>query len=138
MGDTSPIKVDVRVLSATNLDLQVAVQSGAFREDLYYRLNVVHLRLPPLRERRSDIPLLVAHFIKEQNKRFGTHVKGFSREAMEAMMQYDWPGNIRQLSNVVQAAMAIDSSDYIGLDVLAQTHRAATEKRPLAGEISAN
>ena len=120
VGDTTPMKVDVRVLSATNLDLQVAVQTGAFREDLYYRLNVVHLRLPPLRERRSDIPLLVAHFIKEQNKRFGTHVKGFSREAMEAMIQYGWPGNIRQLGNVVQAAMAIDNSDYIGLDVLAQ------------------
>jgi DNA-binding NtrC family response regulator len=120
VGETTPIKVDVRVLSATNLDLQVAVQSGAFREDLYYRLNVVHLRLPPLRERRSDIPLLVAHFVKEQNKRFGTHVKGFNREAMEAMVQYDWPGNIRQLSNVVQAAMAIDNSDYIGPAVVTQ------------------
>lgn len=120
VGETTPIKVDVRVLSATNLDLQAAVQSGAFREDLYYRLNVVHLRLPPLRERRSDIPLLVAHFVKEQNKRFGTHVKGFNREAMEAMIQYDWPGNIRQLSNVVQAAMAIDNSDYIGPAVLTQ------------------
>lgn len=120
VGDTTPLKVDVRVLSATNLDLQAAVQSGSFREDLYYRLNVVHLRLPPLRERHSDIPLLVAHFIKEQNKRFGTQVKGFSRAAMEAMVGYDWPGNIRQLSNVVQAAMAIDCSDYIGLDVVAQ------------------
>jgi DNA-binding NtrC family response regulator len=123
VGDTTPVKVDVRVLSATNLDLQVAVQSGAFREDLFYRLNVVHLRLPPLRERRSDIPLLVAHFVKEQNKRFGTHVKGFSREAMEAMVRYDWPGNIRQLSNVVQAAMAIDNSDYIGSEVLAELIR---------------
>ncbi|MCU0808567.1 MAG: sigma-54 dependent transcriptional regulator [Candidatus Contendobacter sp.] len=120
VGETTPMKVDVRVLSATNLDLQVAVQSGAFREDLYYRLNVVHLRLPPLRERRSDIPLLVAHFVKEQNKRFGTHVKGFNREAMEAMVQYDWPGNIRQLSNVVQAAMAIDNSDYIGPAIVTQ------------------
>jgi DNA-binding NtrC family response regulator len=123
VGDTTPVKVDVRVLSATNLDLQVAVQSGAFREDLFYRLNVVHLRLPPLRERRSDIPLLVAHFVKEQNKRFGTHVKGFSREAMEAIVRYDWPGNIRQLSNVVQAAMAIDNSDYIGSEVLAELIR---------------
>ncbi|MDS4071083.1 MAG: sigma-54 dependent transcriptional regulator [Candidatus Competibacter sp.] len=120
VGDTSPIKVNVRVLSATNLDLQAAVQSGVFREDLYYRLNVVHLRLPPLRSRRSDIPLLVAHFVKEQNKYFGTHVKGFTRGAMEALVRHEWPGNIRQLRNVVQAAMAIDSSDYIGLEVLAQ------------------
>ena len=135
VGETTPIRVDVRVLSATNLDLQVAVQSGAFREDLYYRLNVVHLRLPPLRERRSDIPLLVAHFVKEQNKRFGTHVKGFSRKAMEAMIQYDWPGNIRQLSNVVQAAMAIDNSDYIGLEVLAQLIGPPDQSATLARDI---
>ena len=89
VGDTTPIKVDVRVLSATNVNLQNAVQNGSFREDLFYRLNVVQLRLPPLRERQSDLPLLVAHFVKEQNKRFETQVKGFSREAIEAMMDYD-------------------------------------------------
>ena len=131
VGDTTPIKVVVRVLSATNVNLQNAVQNGSFREDLFYRLNVVQLRLPPLRERQSDIPLLVAHFVKEQNKRFETQVKGFSREAIEAMMDYDWPGNIRQLSNVVQAAMAIDSSDYIGLEVVAQLID-LPEKQPLA------
>ena len=136
VGDTSPIKVDVRVLSATNLDLPAAVQSGAFREDLYYRLNVVHLRLPPLRQRRSDIPLLVAHFIKEQNQRFGTQVKSFTRAAMEALMQYDWPGNIRQLSNVIQAAMAIDSGDYLSLDVLEQLIELPKKTVPLTGEIS--
>ncbi len=136
VGDTSAIKVDVRVLSATNLDLPAAVQSGAFREDLYYRLNVVHLRLPPLRQRRSDIPLLVAHFIKEQNQRFGTQVKSFTRAAMEALMQYDWPGNIRQLSNVIQAAMAIDSGDYLSLDVLEQLIELPKKTVPLTGEIS--
>ncbi len=135
VGDTTPAKVDVRVLSATNLDLQAAVQSGAFREDLYYRLNVVHLRLPPLRERRSDIPLLVAHFIREQNKRFGTNVKGFSREAMEAMIQHDWPGNIRQLGNVVQATLAVDNSDYIGIKVLAQFLNLPRKNAAFAGDI---
>ncbi len=122
VGDTTPIKVDVRILSATNLDLPAAVQEGDFREDLYYRLNVVHLRLPSIRERRSDIPLLVAHFVNEQNQRFNTEVRGFTREAMEAMLHYDWPGNVRQISNVVQAAMAIDydNRQYIGIDVLAQ------------------
>lgn len=122
VGDTTPVKVDVRILSATNLDLPAAVQEGDFREDLYYRLNVVHLRLPAIRERRSDIPLLVAHFISEQNQCFNTDLKGFTREAMEAMLNHDWPGNVRQISNVVQAAMAIDHDNrhYIGIDVLAQ------------------
>jgi len=120
VGDATPSKVDVRVLSATNLDLQAAVQAGSFREDLYYRLNVVNVRLPPLRERRSDIPLLVAHLVKEQNEQFGTQVKGFTREAMEALYRFHWPGNIRQLRNVIQAAMAIDNSDRMGLEILAQ------------------
>jgi DNA-binding NtrC family response regulator len=121
VGDTTPIRVNVRILSATNLDLQTAVEEGDFREDLYYRLNVVHLRLPSVRERRSDIPMLIAHFVNEQNRRFNTAVKGFAPEAMEAMLHYDWPGNIRQISNVVQAAMAIDSDNthYIGREVLA-------------------
>ncbi len=136
VGDTSPIKVDVRVLSATNLDLPVAVQSGAFREDLYYRLNVVHLRLPSLRQRRSDIPLLIAHFIKEQNQRFGTQVKGLTREAMEAMAQYDWPGNVRQLSNIIQAAMAIDGSDYLSLAVLAQLVEFPQKTATFTAEVS--
>lgn len=122
VGDTTPIKVDVRILSATNLDLPTAVKEGDFREDLYYRLNVVHLRLPSIRERRSDIPLLIAYFVNEQNQRFNTEVKGFTREAMEAMLNHDWPGNVRQISNVVQAALAIDceNSHYIGIDVLAR------------------
>jgi DNA-binding NtrC family response regulator len=121
VGDTTPIRVNVRILSATNLDLQTAVEEGDFREDLYYRLNVVHLRLPSVRERRSDIPMLIAHFVNEQNRRFNTAVKGFAPEAMEAMLHYDWPGNVRQISNVVQAAMAIDSDNnhYIGREVLA-------------------
>ncbi len=120
VGDTRPRKVDVRVVSATNLDLHAAVQAGAFREDLYYRLNVVSLRLPPLRERRSDIPLLVAHFIKEQNARFGTQVKGFTPQALEAIGRFDWPGNVRQLSNIIQAAMAIESRETLGIEVLGQ------------------
>ncbi len=120
VGDTTPMRVDVRVISATNRDLQAAVQAGAFRDDLYYRLNVINLHLPPLREHRDDIPLLVAHFIGEQNRRFGIRIRGFTPEAMEALHQYDWQGNVRQLSNVIQAAMAIAGSDYIGLDILAQ------------------
>lgn len=120
LGDTSPTRVDVRVLSATNSDLKQAVKSGAFREDLYYRLNVVNIHLPPLRERRDDIPLLAAHFIHLQNQKFGTSVKGFDREAMQSLCDFDWPGNIRQLKNVIEACMAMEGHDYIARDTLIQ------------------
>lgn len=120
LGDTSPTRVDVRVLSATNSDLKQAVKNGAFREDLYYRLNVVNIHLPPLRERRDDIPLLAAHFIHLQNQKFGTSVKGFDKEAMQALCDFDWPGNIRQLKNVIEACMAMEGHDYIARDTLIQ------------------
>ena len=128
VGDTTPIKVNVRVISATNLDLQAAVADGSFREDLYYRLNVVNLRLPPLRDRRSDIPLLAAHFVRVQNERFGTQVRGFTPAAMEALCRFDWPGNVRQLSNVIQAIMAIDSGDYLGPEAVSQFIPVAAER----------
>jgi DNA-binding NtrC family response regulator len=120
IGDTTPTKVDVRILSATNSDLKLAVKNGGFREDLYYRLNVVNIHLPPLRERKADIPLLAAHFIALQNKKFGTTVKGLSPEAMEAALAYEWSGNIRQLKNVMEACLAMESGDYIGLPVISQ------------------
>jgi DNA-binding NtrC family response regulator len=120
LGDTTPTRVDVRVLSATNSDLKLAVKSGAFREDLYYRLNVVNIHLPALRERRDDIPLLAAHFIHLQNQKFGTSVKGFDKEAMQALCDFDWPGNIRQLKNVIEACMAMVGEDYICRETLAQ------------------
>lgn len=119
VGDTQPRRVDVRVLSATNADLQGAVQVGNFREDLFYRLNVINLHLPPLRERRSDIPLLIEHFVQQQNVRFGTQVKGFTQRAMDMLCQHEWQGNVRELSNLVQAALAIDSSEYIDCETLA-------------------
>jgi DNA-binding NtrC family response regulator len=118
IGETRPTKVDVRILSATNSDLLAAVKAGQFREDLYYRLNVVNLHLPPLRERRSDIPLLVAHFIREQNVKFGTQVKGLSAEALKAVTEFDWPGNIRQLCNVIEASMALETGTTLSLPVL--------------------
>ncbi len=120
LGDTTPTRVDVRVLSATNSDLKVAINNGAFREDLYYRLNVVNIHLPPLRERRSDIPLLAAHFITLQNQKFNTAIKGFDGEAMRVLCAFDWPGNIRQLKNVIEACMAMENGDYISRDTLAQ------------------
>ncbi|GFE58044.1 sigma-54 dependent transcriptional regulator [Geobacter sp. AOG1] len=120
LGDTTPTRVDVRILSATNSELKNAVKSGAFREDLYYRLNVVNIHLPPLRERRADIPLLAAHFITLQNKKFGTQVRGIAPDALEAFIQFDWPGNIRQLKNVVEASMALESGDYLSQPIIAQ------------------
>ncbi|WP_316348937.1 sigma-54 dependent transcriptional regulator [Desulfuromonas acetoxidans] len=120
IGDTKPIKVDVRVISATNADLQEEMDEGRYREDLFYRLNVVNIHLPPLRERTADLPLLAAHFIRQQNKKFGTSVQGLTPEAMQLLCAYDWPGNIRQMENVVEACMTLESADLISLSVLSQ------------------
>ena len=120
LGDTTPTRVDVRVLSATNSDLKEAIKSGAFREDLYYRLNVVNIHLPPLRERRSDIPLLAAHFITLQNQKFETAIKGFESDTMRILCACEWPGNIRQLKNVIEACMAMETGEYISQETLAQ------------------
>jgi DNA-binding NtrC family response regulator len=120
IGETKPTKVDVRILSATNSDLKAAVKSGEFREDLYYRLNVVNIHLPALRERQADIPLLAAHFVAEQNRKFGTQVKGLDHDALAVVMQYAWPGNIRQLKNVIEASLAMESDEYLALPVLGQ------------------
>ncbi len=120
IGDTKPTRVDVRIISATNSDLKATIKAGTFREDLYYRLNVLNIHLPPLRDRKVDIPLLVAHFISLQNRKFGTTVKGLSSEAMEQACNYPWPGNIRELKNVVEACLAMEDAEYIGLPVLSQ------------------
>ena len=120
IGDPTPIRVDVRVLTATNADIQGEIKSGAFREDLYYRLNVVNIHLPPLRERREDIPLLAAHFVALQNRKFGTAIHGLTPEAMEAAVRYDWPGNIRQMRNVIEACMAMETQEWISLPILSQ------------------
>lgn len=120
LGDTTPTRVDVRIISATNSDLQEAIKHGLFREDLYYRLNVVTIHLPPLRERSSDIPLLAAHFITQQNQKFTTSIKGFDKDAMRLLSEYKWPGNIRQLRNVIEACMAMETSEYISYQTLSQ------------------
>jgi transcriptional regulator with PAS, ATPase and Fis domain len=120
IGETKTTKVDVRLLSATNCDLKQAVRNGEFREDLYYRLNVVNIHLPPLRERADDIPQLAVYFIKLQNEKFGTRVKGFEKDAMQALCNFDWPGNIRQLKNVIEACVAMESEGYISLEMIGQ------------------
>ncbi len=120
VGDTTPTRVNVRIISATNADLTEAVRRGDFREDLYYRLNVMNIHIPPLRERPEDIPLLTAHFIKEQNAKFGTGIRGLAPEAMEVAQHYHWPGNIRQLRNVIEASIALEGAESISLEVLSQ------------------
>ncbi len=115
VGGTRTIKIDVRILAATNRDLRKAIEEGTFREDLYYRLNVVPITLPPLRQRREDIPLLVEHFIGKYNREFARKVKGFSAGATAALYQYDWPGNVRELENVIERAVALAQSETISL-----------------------
>lgn len=120
IGDNRNIKVDVRIISATNVDLMSAIKSDKFREDLYYRLNGMSIELPPLRERKDDIPLLASYFISQQNKKLGKDCGGFTAPAMDALIKFNWPGNIRQLKNVIEAAHALSNSKYIDVDVLEQ------------------
>jgi DNA-binding NtrC family response regulator len=102
VGGSQLIKTDVRILAATNRDLKKLVESGAFREDLYYRLNVIPVTLPPLRERKEDIPLLVEHFLAQSRTEMGKPLEGIAAEAMEMLMAHDWPGNVRELRNVLE------------------------------------
>jgi Nif-specific regulatory protein len=102
VGAAKTIKVDTRIVAATNRDLEKEVQEGRFREDLYYRLKVFPLRVPPLRERTEDLPLLASHFLKRYNQEFGRRIAGFSQQAMEMLQSYKWPGNVRELENEVQ------------------------------------
>lgn len=120
IGSNTVKKVDVRVIAATNRDLQKMVNEGKFREDLYYRLNVFEIKLPPLRERKQDIPLLCEYFIKKYNKEQGKNIQGISREAERALLTHDYPGNIRELSNIIEYAMIMADDIYIQLKDLPQ------------------
>jgi transcriptional regulator with PAS, ATPase and Fis domain len=118
IGSSKAIKVDVRILAATNEDLADAIRKGKFREDLFYRLSVVPIHLPPLRERKEDIPLLVDHFLEKYNKRAKKSISGISPRALKAMKEYDWPGNIRELENTIERAVVLARSDGIDLEDL--------------------
>jgi DNA-binding NtrC family response regulator len=118
LGGTRTIPVDVRVIAATNVDLRQSVRAGAFRGDLYYRLNVVPLSIPPLRERRADIEALVLHFIRKYAREFKKEVRGIARGALPILNQYDWPGNVRELENVIERSVALATRPLIRLDDL--------------------
>src|SRR5712691_5024420 len=121
VGGTHPIKVDIRLIAATNRDLNEAVRTGEFRQDLYYRLAVMRLTMPPLRERREDIPMLTRHFVQKYAKRSKVKPKPVSREAMAALVNYEWPGNVRELENAIERALVMGSSDALLLEDLPES-----------------
>ncbi|HLG20438.1 MAG TPA: sigma-54 dependent transcriptional regulator [Bdellovibrionota bacterium] len=125
LGSTSATPVDVRILSATNRDLDDAVRTGDFREDLFYRLNVIQIRIPPLRERKEDIPVLARHFLEKYSKDRDHRIKRISDSAMDRLMAYDYPGNVRELENVIEQCMALEIGEEIRLESLPEKVRTA-------------
>ena len=136
VGDTQTIRVDTRVVAASNRDLLEEVDAGRFREDLYYRLNVITIYLPPLRERREDVPELVGHFLKIYNEENRCHVPHVEPKAMEALQAYDWPGNVRELQNYVERAVVLAPGDELTCDLLPET--VLGRKRPRIGRRNAD
>ncbi|UCD56855.1 MAG: sigma-54-dependent Fis family transcriptional regulator [Candidatus Hydrogenedentota bacterium] len=116
VGGTRTIRVDVRIIGATNKDLERLLEEKGLREDLYYRLNVVEIHLPPLRERREDVPLLVDHCISKLYRELGKNVRGVSDEVIKSLTEYSWPGNVRELENVIERAMVLGKSDVLGIE----------------------
>jgi two-component system response regulator AtoC len=136
VGDTTAAQVDVSIIAATAKDLASEVKNGRFREDLYYRLNVLPIHLPPLRERKEDIPPLVNHFIDLYNRKLGLRIKGASTEAMERLLHYRWPGNVRELENCIERAMILAETDTIGLEGLPMSWQGDEEKTVVSSGFS--
>jgi len=130
VGDTKDLKTDVRLIAASNRDLEGAVQEGVLREDLFYRLNVIPIQLPPLRERREDVPLLIAHFLQKFSKELGKDARGVTPEAMIVLERYHWPGNIRELENVLERAIVLGGGDMVNVESLPESVR---RERPVKG-----
>lgn len=131
LGSTRTIETDVRIITATNKDIQQEITARRFREDLYYRLNVINLHLPPLRDRRSDIPLLAMHFLKVYADKNQKDIRAFSEDAMQALMSYDWGGNVRELENAVERAVVFTNTPVVPLSVLPQFMPHFSESRHL-------
>jgi transcriptional regulator with PAS, ATPase and Fis domain len=132
VGGSRDMTVNVRIVAATNRDLDQAVRDGNFREDLYYRLKVIPVEMPPLRERPEDIPLLMTHFVERFNAEFRKNTRGFTPEALKCCEQYRWPGNVRELRNVVERAMILENKEYLGPEDLPPAIREEVTK--VAGE----
>jgi two-component system, NtrC family, response regulator PilR len=135
VGDTRDVKIDVRLVAASNRDLGRAVADGVLREDLFYRLNVIPVHLPPLRDRREDIPPLVAHFIKKLSNEVGREVRGVAPDALAVLEQYHWPGNIRELENVIERAIVLGSSEMIEVDTLPVPLRQPPDRQDVSLEL---
>jgi formate hydrogenlyase transcriptional activator len=116
VGSSQPISVDVRVLAATNRDPKAAVAAGVLREDLFYRLNVFPIQMPPLRERAQDIPLLVEYFVERYGKKAGKRIRNINKTTLELLQAYDWPGNIRELQNVVERALVLCDDETFSIE----------------------
>jgi len=123
LGGTEQLKVDVRIVAASNVELLTLVREGRFREDLYHRLNVIHLQVPPLRDRREDVPLLLAHFLERYCHENTKPLRQFTPAAMKLMMDYDWPGNVRELENVVERAVVLSTQERVDADLLPESIR---------------
>jgi len=138
VGGEDVIRVDVRVIAATNKDLLREIEINRFREDLYYRLNVVTLVLPPLRQRREDIPLLAQHFLKVFSEKNHKKMKGFTPQAMDRLLKYEWPGNVRELMNAVERGVVLTRTDYldtVDLPLLAQDASKLLSKETISGDL---
>jgi transcriptional regulator with PAS, ATPase and Fis domain len=134
VGDTQPKKVDVRIIAATNRDLKQMVEQGTFREDLYYRINVINIRIPRLCERKEDIPLLVDHFLRKQARGVASRLKKLSRECFRRLMEYNWPGNIRELENEIERLVVLAGDEkLIGEELLSSRIRKPAELDNPAG-----
>ena len=139
LGDNRDLKVDVRIIAATHRDLAAETKAGRFREDLYYRINVLQIVIPPLRDRKEDIPILLDHFVARNNARFGTTIRGFEPEARRVLMEYGWPGNVRELENTVERAMVLAERETMFVEDLPERLREARDPVKLqlgSGELS--
>jgi DNA-binding NtrC family response regulator len=125
LGGVDTVKVDVRIVAATNIDLQRAVEDGRFREDLFYRLNVIAVQLPPLRQRKEDIPALIAHFVEKYAKENAKPVSGVAPEALQPLLDYDWPGNVRELENVIERGVVLTTAERINREMIPDHVRSA-------------
>lgn len=134
LGGTRTIKVDLRLISATNKNLSSAVEEGKFRDDLFYRIKVFEIHVPPLRERKKDIPLLADHFLKKYNKNIGKDIKGISSSAIKFFLGYEWPGNVREMQNLMQRAIILEESTMIAGDTISALIDTNNFKKPYGGK----